>query len=132
MSYAGPASRGKRASVVESITPPSSRSVSTKRQPGIRQTPAIQMHAQARTAVFMGGVALGLVVGAGIALLLAPQSGHDARRALLRRGRRLSRRGRNAWEDLRDEFQRLAERRRRTREWEQNGAKRVIVETTPA
>jgi gas vesicle protein len=50
-------------------------------------------------------------MGAGLALLFAPQSGEDTRhdiavggRRLARRGRRLAHRGRDAWDDLRDEL----------------------------
>ena len=56
-----------------------------------------------------------MAVGAGVALLLAPQTGADARRALARQGRRLSIRGRDAWDDLRDELRRAARQRLRAR-----------------
>jgi gas vesicle protein len=62
--------------------------------------------------VFAAGIALGLAIGAGAALLLAPQSGTDTRRAIVRRSRRLSRRGRDAWGDLREELSRAARRGR--------------------
>ena len=61
------------------------------------------------------GVAVGLLVGAGLALLFAPREGSDARRALRRRARRLGYRGQDAWLDLRDELHRAAIRMRRTR-----------------
>ena len=64
----------------------------------------------ARISIFGTGLALGLAVGAGVALLLAPQSGADARDLLLRRSRRLGRRGHDAWDDLREEL-RMAARR---------------------
>jgi hypothetical protein len=63
-----------------------------------------------RAAIFAAGVVLGIALGAGAALLLAPQSGDDTRRSLARRGRRLTRRGHDAWEDLRDELRRAARR----------------------
>jgi gas vesicle protein len=56
---------------------------------------------------------LGAFLGAGIALLVAPQTGADTRRALARKGRRLKVRGRDAWDDLRVELRRIARRRRR-------------------
>jgi hypothetical protein len=65
-----------------------------------------------RTAAFTAGITLGLLFGAGIALLLAPQTGADTRRALARRGRRLRIRGRDAWDDLRVELRRARRRRR--------------------
>jgi hypothetical protein len=69
-------------------------------------------------AVFAAGLVVGLAIGAGAALLLAPESGAQTRRALIRRGRRVTLRGRDAWDDLRDELRsalrdRLRERRRR-------------------
>jgi gas vesicle protein len=63
--------------------------------------------------IFAAGMAVGIAVGAAGALLFAPQSGADTRRAIARRGRRLGLRGRDAWEDLGDELRRFARRRRR-------------------
>jgi gas vesicle protein len=59
---------------------------------------------------------VGIALGAGIALLFAPQAGYDTRRALVRRGARLGSRGRDAWDDLRHELRRAVRRRRRARE----------------
>lgn len=50
------------------------------------------------------GVSIGLLVGAGVALLFAPQRGSDTRRDISRKVRRARRRGHDAWEDLRDEL----------------------------
>jgi gas vesicle protein len=61
---------------------------------------------------FAVGIALGLTIGAGTALLFAPQTGTDTRRAIVRKGRRLSQRGSDAWDDLRDELSRAARRGR--------------------
>jgi gas vesicle protein len=65
------------------------------------------------------GVALGLLVGAGVALLLAPRSGADTRRSLRRGLKRAHVRGSDAWEDLRLELRharrRLKRAGRRTR-----------------
>ena len=61
------------------------------------------------------GIAVCLLVGAGMALLLAPLEGADARRALRRRMRRAGLRGQDAWLDLRDELRRAAMRMRRVR-----------------
>ena len=61
------------------------------------------------------GVALGLLVGAGMALLLAPREGTDARRVLRRGIRRVGYRGQDAWLDLRDELRRAAIKVRRAR-----------------
>jgi hypothetical protein len=106
MSYAGPSATGRssaphptgRARPAAGITP---------RLP-VRQPP----DRGPRAALFATGVVLGLALGAGVALLFAPQAGDDTRHSLARRGRRLARRGRDAWDDLRDELQRAARRRR--------------------
>ena len=50
------------------------------------------------------GLALGLLVGAGVALLLAPERGVDTRRVLKRGMRRARLRSRDAWADLRLEL----------------------------
>lgn len=65
-------------------------------------------------AIFAAGIALGAMVGAGSALLLAPESGEETRAAIARRSRRLGRRAHDAWDDLRDEL-RFATRRGRRR-----------------
>jgi hypothetical protein len=64
--------------------------------------------------IFLAGIAIGAIVGAATALLLAPQSGEDTRRSLSRQSKRLAKRGRDAWVDIGDEFrrQRNAVRRR--------------------
>ena len=59
------------------------------------------------------GMAVGLLVGAGLALLYAPLGGRDARRALRRRVRRVGHRSQDAWLDLRDELRRAALKMRR-------------------
>jgi hypothetical protein len=66
-----------------------------------------------RVAIFATGTLLGAVVGAGAALLFAPQTGEETRRDLARQGRRLRSRTTGAWDDLRDEFQWAARRGRR-------------------
>ncbi len=60
-----------------------------------------------------GGLAVGLAVGAGAALLFAPRSGRATRRALTRRGRDVRTRAYDAWDDLRAELQRRLRRKRR-------------------
>lgn len=64
-------------------------------------------------AILSAGIALGLAVGAGSALLLAPESGEELRAAITRRGRRVRRRAHDAWDDLRDELRFAARRGRR-------------------
>lgn len=114
MSYAGPASRTSRAPETEprgsSETP--RRSAVSALVP-VREKPGFGGNRET-IAVFAAGVALGVALGAGAALLLAPQSGSETRHAIARRGRRLGHRSRDAWDDLRDELRRAARRGIRT------------------
>ena len=64
-----------------------------------------------RTLAFGAGIAVGALLGAGIALLLAPQSGKATRAYIARGARRIPDRARDSWDDLGDEL-RLALRRR--------------------
>ena len=73
----------------------------------------------ARTAVLSTGIAIGLLVGAGMAMLFAPREGWETRRALGRRMRRAKRRGRDAWDELRDELRRARRQLRRARRMRQ-------------
>jgi gas vesicle protein len=66
--------------------------------------------------VFASGLALGLLIGGGVALLFAPAPGSDVRHAIARRGKRARQRGSDAWEDLRHELRRMTRKRRRHRE----------------
>jgi gas vesicle protein len=66
-----------------------------------------------RVAVFGTGIALGVALGAGVALLFAPASGDELRAAIARRGSRLAHQGRDAWDDLRDELKWAARRGKR-------------------
>lgn len=109
MSYAGPASRSKRAPDIAPSTPGIAR---PKTGPTSSTVPS-RSAARGSASVFAAGVALGVVVGAGVALLLAPDSGYETRRAIARRGRRVSRRGRDAWEDLRHELRQAVRNKRR-------------------
>lgn len=59
------------------------------------------------------GIIAGALVGAGVALLLAPQSGEETRERIVSRARRLGTRADEGWEDLRDELSRLRRRSRR-------------------
>ncbi|HXE59908.1 MAG TPA: YtxH domain-containing protein [Gemmatimonadaceae bacterium] len=61
-------------------------------------------------AVFGAGLVLGLAVGAGLALLLAPQAGDETRRLIKRRARRLGEHVSESVEDLRDDIRRSARR----------------------
>lgn len=63
--------------------------------------------------VFTLGAFAGALVGAGIALLLAPQSGEETRDRIVTHARRLGVRADEGWEDLRDELRRLQRQTRR-------------------
>jgi hypothetical protein len=64
---------------------------------------------------FLAGLGIGVAIGAAVALLLAPQSGADTRRALRRRGQRVRSKASDAWEDLRVELARAKRALRRKR-----------------
>jgi YtxH-like protein len=102
MSYAGPAPR--RGATVEATI----RAEKERRDEAFR-------HAESRSREFedrphatrwamFGGLALGAALGAGIALLVAPDSGRETRQEIARRSRKLKRRGADAWDDLRHEL----------------------------
>ena len=110
MSYAGPAARSKRASSIEPLR------AETSSRSGVGRRNALAprgMSSKKSTAVFAAGVAIGIAVGAGAALLFAPHSGEDTRRLSARRGRRLGQRSRDAWGDLAYELKSAAKRRRK-------------------
>ena len=66
-----------------------------------RPRPQVQAPAARRPSVtFLAGLGIGLALGAAAALLLAPQSGAETRRALRSRGKKIGNRARDAWEDL--------------------------------
>jgi gas vesicle protein len=81
-----------------------------------------------QVAIFGAGLALGLALGAGTALLTAPQSGEETRAVLKGRARRIrratSRRGQDAWAELRDELRNATRSLRRRRS--QRAARRAL------
>lgn len=111
MSYAGPISRATRVSDAESSRSETPHTIAVRSR---ASAPPRRLTAEpASGVIFAAGMALGIAVGAAGALLFAPQSGVDTRRAIARRGRRLGVRGRDAWDDLGQELRRFARRRRR-------------------
>jgi len=64
---------------------------------------------KART--FGAGLILGALVGAGLALLLAPRSGAETRRSLARKARRLADDARDRYDDARQRVRRAREHR---------------------
>ncbi len=69
-----------------------------------------------RTTTLLVGAAVGVALGAGLALLFAPASGRATRRKIARGTRRFGTaardRGRDAWSDLKHELGRMRRRRR--------------------
>ncbi len=65
---------------------------------------------------FAAGMLIGALVGAGLALLLAPRSGEETRHALRRKARRLADEARERYEEAREQLRRGRERRRREHE----------------
>jgi YtxH-like protein len=116
MSYAGPVSRSKRAPDAA----PLSSEISSAGPAGSSSTPFRPLPRystrQDRSVTFAAGIIVGLALGAGVALLLAPQSGADTRHDIVRRGRRIKRRSRTAWDDLRSELGRLQRKSFKRRE----------------
>ncbi len=51
---------------------------------------------------FAAGLLLGALIGAGVALLFAPQSGEDTRRMIRRKARRFASDARDRYDDLKD------------------------------
>jgi hypothetical protein len=82
-------------------------------------------------AIFTAGAVLGAALGAGAALLFAPQSGARTRHNLARRGRHLRTRTTDAWEDLRHELRYAARRGRKKLAARMNGALRDRRERRP-
>ncbi len=116
MAYAGPASRGKRFPASGALA--ATTSAAESRSPtgtNITRSPLVRTRRPEREwdgmTVFAAGIALGLAIGVGTALLFAPQAGEETRRALVRRARRAGGRSRDAWEDLRLEMRRAARQR---------------------
>lgn len=109
MSYAGPA--GQKNSGRASV-----------KRPG----PPRPSSSTERNVAFLTGAIVGAVVAASVALLLAPRSGRSTRRRLLSTGRRVTRgvtrRGRDAWQDLGDEFRDARGRRRERQEARRDAA----------
>lgn len=62
---------------------------------------------------FVAGLLIGALVGAGIALLVAPSSGEETRRLIARRARRLAADARERYDEARHELRQAREHRRR-------------------
>ena len=106
MSYAGPTK--PRAESAPPAAAAGSRAAASRRPKGKVPAPSARGADWQQMAVFGAGLAVGIALGAGIALLTAPQAGDETRAAIKRGARRttraLGRKSRNAWLDLRDEL----------------------------
>lgn len=103
MSYAGPAkTRSKQVNPRSNAAKSAS---STFKRTLAEEAPETNWR---QLAIFGAGLALGIALGAGAAMLTAPQSGEETRADLTRGARRatrmVGRRSRVAWEDLRDDL----------------------------
>lgn len=65
------------------------------------------------TVSFVSGLLLGAAVGAGVALLLAPQSGRRTRRALVRSMEDVADSAAERWDDMADELRSAVRSQRR-------------------
>ncbi len=65
---------------------------------------------------FAAGLIIGGLVGAGLALLLAPQAGEDTRRGLARRARRLADGARDRYDEAKERVRRARAERAADRE----------------
>ncbi len=85
----------------------------TAARPRVTGRPYAEERNWARLATVGGGVALGALLGAGIALLFAPAAGEDVRELLLDQARAAGGRVRDRFGDLRDEARYATRRGRR-------------------
>ncbi len=138
MSYAGPASRSRGTPRRPGASAPSTRSIAAS---PVTEHPADEEGEYHETdwqqvAIFGAGLALGLALGAGAALLTAPQSGEETRAALRGRAKRIgrstSRRSRDAWAELSDELQsaRMSLQRRRAKRAARRALQRELERET--
>ena len=79
------------------------------------QPPDATRARERRATAVATGLLVGLILGAGVALLFAPREGSEVRRAARHRLRRLGWRGQDAWLDLREELRRAGRKARRAR-----------------
>ncbi len=77
-------------------------------------------HEGRRAKTFLAGLAIGALVGAGLALLFAPQSGEETRHAVSRKAKRFARDARDRYDDIRERMQRA--RHERPEEADEAGA----------
>jgi gas vesicle protein len=135
MSYAGPATRRHGSPTPQDPAAPRDRGFAAGRPTSGLSRGSASSHREdghdtdwQQVALFGAGLALGLTLGAGIALLAAPQSGEETRAAIKGRARRIrratSRRSQDAWAELRDELHAATRSLRRRRS--QRAARRAL------
>lgn len=81
----------------------------------------------ARASVFGSGLALGALIGAGVALLTAPESGSRTRRKIADVGRRAGGRAADAWDGLGDELRVVRAKTRRDVKRGLRGSRRDVA-----
>jgi hypothetical protein len=79
-------------------------------------------HEEHRVRTFVAGMALGALVGAGLALLFAPQSGEETRRYVSRKAKHLAREARDRYDDVREKVHRARRDRHGERGVDEAGA----------
>lgn len=80
-----------------------------------------------RIGAFGAGIALGALIGAGAALLFAPQSGPELRRDIVLRARTAKLDARDAWDDLGDQLSMLRRAARRKIRHQRRSARRSVT-----
>jgi hypothetical protein len=78
-----------------------------------RGTPYREEHAWGQALAFAAGIAVGALMGAGAALLTAPQTGIETRLHLKQRARRARVQAEDRWDDLGRELRAATRRRKR-------------------
>jgi hypothetical protein len=97
-----PSSLGNQASSIPKAPPPGS--IPQPRSDGL---PSETVPDWNNIGLFTAGIAVGAILGATVALLLAPASGDETRHSISRRVRNL-RGNDDAWDDLAEELERAA------------------------
>lgn len=82
----------------------------------------------ARASIFGSGLALGALIGAGVALLTAPESGSRTRQKIADAGRRAGGRAADAWDGLGDELRVVRAKTRRDVKRGVRGGRRDIAD----
>ena len=79
-------------------------------------------HEGHRARTFVAGLAIGALVGAGLALLFAPQSGEETRRIVSRKAKHLAREAKDRYDDVKEKVRRARRERPGERGVDEAGA----------